>query len=294
MNRNHELQTLDRKVNEYLLTASGHLKDTSASIDLQRLGALGAAAGSAMVMMTQAEAAVVHPSVTTVSVNGDPSNGTTWTTFAPINIVGTGADDFALFAARSDSDHSYSSFGLNGTRGGGNNAVLGGTLGNNVWKLASGAAIGPSASPWDYATARHADIFYVYDTGGFLPASNWDPMSESSPTQSGYAGVRFQRSGQTHYGWIKLEISFVGGEPGVWRLSATDWAYEACPDQPIEAGATTGGPAVCGGQAPTAIPVAGPIAYGLATLALGALGMGNLRRRRERMKTEDKAPTQAG
>jgi hypothetical protein len=72
----------------------------------------------------------------------------------------------------------------------------------------------------------------------------------------------------------------LGSNPG--EISATEWAYEDCPNQPIAAGATTGG-ATCAAPVPVApksIPVMGPLAYGLTSLALGGLGLGSPRRRR--------------
>ena len=59
----------------------------------------------------------------------------------------------------------------------------------------------------------------------------------------GYIGVRFQINGETKYGWIEFEGAGqqTNHQPGIIH----DWAYEACTDEPIVAGATTGG-ADCG------------------------------------------------
>jgi hypothetical protein len=57
--------------------------------------------------------------------------------------------------------------------------------------------------------------------------------------QSGFLGVRFSIDGETHYGWIQLEVS-AGGE----TITVKDYAYESTPDMAINAGdegsATTG------------------------------------------------------
>jgi hypothetical protein len=76
----------------------------------------------------------------------------------------------------------------------------------------------------------------------------------------GYAGLAFDISGQTHYGWARLSV---GTNP---LLSATlhDWAYEEFPNTPIATG--EGG-----------IAVPEPGALGL--LALGAAGLAAYRRR---------------
>lgn len=48
-----------------------------------------------------------------------------------------------------------------------------------------------------------------------------------------YAGVQFEIDGQTHYGWIDLENSALGGGA---EFKAYGWAYESEPNTPIVAG----------------------------------------------------------
>jgi hypothetical protein len=68
------------------------------------------------------------------------------------------------------------------------------------------------------------------------------------------------------------------------------YAFESVADTMILAGDIgSGAPRACdaalgalGGA--NAVPAVGPVAYGLTALALGALGMGGLRRRREGQK----------
>ena len=45
-------------------------------------------------------------------------------------------------------------------------------------------------------------------------------------------------SGNTHYGWVRLDVGEAGSTNSV---TVKDYAFEAVPDNGIEAGATTGG-----------------------------------------------------
>jgi hypothetical protein len=51
--------------------------------------------------------------------------------------------------------------------------------------------------------------------------------------QNAYMGVRFQASDGTHYGWMRLELPFVGVNGGYIR----EWAYDTRVNAPIFAGA---------------------------------------------------------
>ncbi len=271
--------TLDQQVSDYLLTAGGHLTEGKSRIDMRQAAAYGAAASSALVMMSQAEASVVYdapPSTPRPVTVTAPFTGTSSVNF---DIDGDATDDFALFGALSTSTYfgsttstytyngrtysnyfpytnTYSNFsaGINATAG---NEVMG-ELG--VQKLNNGDSIGPSGS-WNNGKR---DVFFNSGNG----TSGWT----GNNGETGFAGVRFKIGGNTHYGWIKLQLNAAGS------LTATDWAYESCPDMPIQAGATSGG-AICG--TPAAIPAMGLPALGLMGLALGGIGLAGLRRRRQ-------------
>ncbi|MDQ1315392.1 MAG: hypothetical protein QG662_1501 [Pseudomonadota bacterium] len=258
--------TLDKQINDYLLTASGHLKDSKPLVDGQQMAAFGVAASSALAMMSQAEAAVVANAGTPQPVTVAATSGTS---FASFDMNGDAVNDFALFGYFSST--SSVSAGINGTQPGGSNAALRGTSYNDVRKLASGASIGPTPSAgvtWVIAGGTGADVFFEQSNG----ASNWSGVNG----ETGFAGVRFNIGANTHYGWIQLRVNAPGS------LTALSWAYEDCPDTPIQAGATTG--SLC--AAPTPVPVMAPVAYGLTSLALGGLGLAGLRRRREALKAE--------
>jgi hypothetical protein len=91
--------------------------------------------------------------------------------------------------------------------------------------------------------------------------------------QGGFLGLRFNNASGTHYGWLQ-GAGDVASE--VKTFTITDWAYESCPGVGISTGATSGGGACDspGGQTPE------PSTMGL--LALGALGLPLLRRRKAR------------
>jgi hypothetical protein len=269
-----ESATLDSQINDYLLTASGQLKDSKPLVDGRQMAAFGVAASSALAMMSQAEAAVVANAGTPQPVTVAATGGATYASF---DMNGDAVNDFALFGAYSF-DFGVSA-GVNGTQPGGGNSVLRGTYYNyynDVWKLASGATIGsapPAGQTWQTAVGTGADVFFSQSYG----ASNWNGTNG----ETGFAGVRFNIGGNTHYGWIRLRVNTPGS------LTALSWAYEDCPDTPIQAGATTGGSPCAAAVAPTPVPVMAPVAYGLTSLALGGLGLAGLRRRREARKAEE-------
>ncbi len=256
--------TLDQQVSDYLLTASGHLKESKAGIDVRQAAAYGAAASSALVMMSQAEASVVHNAAGTLSppVTVAKTTFSSGTSYVNFDINGDSTNDFALFGYYyTSSDSSYFGAGINGTVSGNNNSVLGS---GNVRKLSYGNNIGPTNTSWQTASGTARKVFYNSGSG----TSGWS----GNNGETGFAGVRFKIGGNTHYGWIKLQLNAAGS------LTATEWAYESCPDTPINAGQTTGG-VNC--NTPAAIPTMGLPALGLMGLALGGIGLAGLRRRRQ-------------
>lgn len=85
------------------------------------------------------------------------------------------------------------------------------------------------------------------------------------PPSRGFVGVRFDRSGETHYGYLDVET--FEGSVGVTVHSA---CFESVPDTAIAAGA-------CNPQRIAPVPVGGLIPLSLGVLALGGMA---IRRRR--------------
>jgi hypothetical protein len=85
-----------------------------------------------------------------------------------------------------------------------------------------------------------------------------------------YIGTQFLLGGNTHFGWIGVQLN-----SDLLTGTVTGYAYEACAGEAIETGATTGG-ATCG-------PGSGviPEPSSLALMAAGAAGIFALRRRRK-------------
>ena len=97
---------------------------------------------------------------------------------------------------------------------------------SNVYNVGPAASweswYGALASMWTSSTISGASSSYSY--GNFRG-------------ERGFIGVRFEISGETKYGWIDFEGTV--GSAGQGTIHG--WAYEACTDEPIMAGATTGG-----------------------------------------------------
>lgn len=122
------------------------------------------------------------------------------------------------------------------------------------------------------------------DGGALLPSgtlvdasSNWASSSYVGttdydgtmvPPQTAYFGLRFELSGQTHYGWVQIE-------EGTSEQSVLAWGYETSPNLAIAAGSTSGVSSV-------SVPVPTLSEWALIIMAslLAGLGMTRLHRRR--------------
>ena len=101
-------------------------------------------------------------------------------------------------------------------------------------KLSGGYAVGPNpVIPWYSSFGALAySVIYTYSGDAVF-----NTFTGNFAGERGFIGIRFEISGETKYGWIDFEG--VVGQPG--RVIIHDWAYEACSDTAIEAGATSGG-----------------------------------------------------
>ena len=82
------------------------------------------------------------------------------------------------------------------------------------------------------------DNYYNYRNFGSVSAAG-GPYGYVINGGDKYIGVRFDISGNRHYGWIRVNYT------GLGALIVKDYAYESCPGVAIQAGATTGGPTEC-------------------------------------------------
>ncbi|MDT0559038.1 T9SS type A sorting domain-containing protein [Ichthyenterobacterium sp. W332] len=69
--------------------------------------------------------------------------------------------------------------------------------------------------------------------GDFNYGSCGYPNSQFCDGMDGYVGVHFDVGGNTHYGWIRIQVASSGA-----TIVIKDYAYNATPGDPIEAGQT--------------------------------------------------------
>lgn len=140
----------------------------------------------------------------------------------PVDLDGDGSNDFNFVSTRGD-------FSVDGPS---LNAVLalpagGLDLGGWAVPVREGATVRaelPDGLVW-YET--------IHTQYGSLPALLTSCMDVGCigffTGENAYLGVRFQAADGTHYGWMRLELPYVGINGGYVR----EWAYETRPDTPI-------------------------------------------------------------
>ena len=67
-----------------------------------------------------------------------------------------------------------------------------------------------------------------------LSGNTWDYQGPWGGIRKGYLGLKFHIHGQVHYGWARLSVHILGGQPITATL--TGYAYETIPGKSIEAG----------------------------------------------------------
>ena len=96
-------------------------------------------------------------------------------------------------------------------------------------------AIVGSASDW----SGDSSIFVSLCLSTILGCSE-DTISEWVSGKEAYLGVKIIKNNQTHYGWVRLYVSY-GSSPSRAYFIIKDYAYETNPDKPIKAGITGSG-----------------------------------------------------
>lgn len=268
-------KSIDSQVNDYILGASGHLKKSKLPVDVRKVATYGAAASSMMVMMSQAEAAIVFNGgdAPPISVNNGVGTfiGSEGTGFQQFDMDGDGNNDFAIWNYSSGNNGMAVAYGVYS----GTNAAFGAGS-DDLPKLSAGFTLGTTISTGSWTNSVMSsgnDI--VYSDGG--AGAGWT----GGVNEVGFVGVRFENASGTHYGWICLQSD---PTPGSSLIRVNGYAYEDTPDASIQVGQTATGSFACtttGAAPPVAVPVMAPVMYGLASLALGGLGLAGLRRRRQ-------------
>ena len=150
-------------------------------------------------------------------------------------------------------------------------------------RFSSGATIGPLSNPGSavfmthkYATNGQSTTQPGGSTSNFGSTSTF---SSAFGTATGIAGVQFDRSGNTHFAWVRLDVDRdANGFPHT--LTILDLAWEDSPNTAIAAGATS---------STTVVPE--PTSAALMGLGMLAMGASGLRQRRKKKAEEEAEPT---
>lgn len=260
---------LDHQLDEYSAGATARLTKGPRRNRAAKWTRFAAAAGASMAAAHVAEAAPIWVNPPDFSIHIDTSSFSA--TNQPFDLDGDGVDDFQIGLWRfqsislgstttsSGGTTSYSyyagsgSASLWGLQPG--NGVLA-NASNRVRQLSSGATIGPGGDFQQLGRVRTVSTY-------FFEATN--TIGTFAPGADGLAGVQFQIGGQTHYGWIRLQLDVSSSIGLPNQLTVRDWAYESIPGTAIAAGSI----------------VPEPSTFGLGCLAAGAAGVAALRRRKK-------------
>ncbi|MEM7163049.1 MAG: hypothetical protein AAF487_11490 [Bacteroidota bacterium] len=107
----------------------------------------------------------------------------------------------------------------------------------------------PDCIGFPLSTYEQGDLIYDFDistsSSFYYPIIGVADYAEQLPPQilctyyySGYAGFQIELNGNTHYGWIEIEVLYPGG--GNFAFQCNAMAIESSPNAPILAGDTTG------------------------------------------------------
>lgn len=266
--QDHPLRDDPRDLDERL----GHYRSTTRRAQSSRTGAqvtrYAAATASALALAGSAEAAVIYSGIQNITIQNNPGGAPTYDR-AGIDLDGAFGDDVDLsvswyqYSRVSGGQYSTYFFYTNQAAARADAQPNGaGILQNSTFQarrlsfgqtISAGGAFAGAALRLNYYTEYHTPVF-----AGSWPGSG-----------TGFLGVQIQRDGETHYGWIRLQLEDLssakdGPEGASDRITVVDWAYQSVADASIQAGQT----------------VPEPSTGTLTLLATGAAGALTWRRRR--------------
>ena len=161
----------------------------------------------------------INPDITK-TLNGD---------FYDLDLNNDATADFNIYMDKSSFTSSYfssNSFGVYIDRYG-SNSMLSSTS-YYARALNTGDIVGPTQTIWTstYLTMVRARFYSSYGFSSYSTAGLWGNVTDK------YLGLKLVVSGQTHYGWARLDVNTTNGS-----FTIKDYAYDATPNQPILAGA---------------------------------------------------------
>ena len=126
--------------------------------------------------------------------------------------------------------------GAQGTTANGGTGVQGGSAGNAANRVLAASGGDLKNTPLGTSIAATPPGTDVWDAfGADVPTSVFfgSPFltEYASPNNIGYIAVTFDISGSTHYGWVQVDVHNTQVQ-----ITVLDYAYEATPNTPINAG----------------------------------------------------------
>ena len=228
-------------------------------------GSYAAAAASAFALAGGAEAAVIYSGVQNIVTDARGPR------IARVDIDGDLVDDLQFLASNSFSIYRDQSFGdvtktywqyVSATPlDAGTNLVLDGqwparlSSGNQI---SAGQSFGTRRGPLDFYSH-----YQYWSYGTRLTRERTTTRGNWPSSGTGFLGLEFERNGNTHYAWLRLQLEEPWSDVGsADKVTIVDWAWESVPGRSIEAGAVVPEPST------------------LTLLATGALGVHAFRKRR--------------
>lgn len=240
-----------------------HQPDSSSEPPLRASSPLAAVAAGAVgaLSLGASEAAIVYVNfgdavIADVAVNDGAAR------LFPLDFDGNGMSDLRLLV---QADATQGNAAAVAAPSGGVVDVVGAASGAFLYpdRLAPNKGVGSSAA--FIPLAGNAIGTMAFRSG--YPNSNW----ATAAGNSGYLGLRFKISGNSHYGWLRLTVA-LNSAPQPRAITVHEWGYETTPNTMILTGA---------------VPEPG----GLGLLALGGVGVA-LHRRRRLAAAPDTAPAE--